>query len=200
MQVESAPFKNHLALIKTLKVLQGDWRMVMIGSPHDRRCLDQVKNAIRGDDRFILLERQPREVTAAAIREADTVLLGSWYEGCPLTILEAMSAGTPWLATPECGSVVDQAGGFVADLEYFPMLLPEIINDETVKSGLGKLGKRHWEACFSPQAVLPAFIDLLENDGADMPDLRMPPQLRADSMALWTAVKGRIAFSHGVFL
>lgn len=194
------PFKNHLALIKTLKVLQGDWRMVMIGSPHDRRCLEQVKNAIRGDNRFILLERQPREVTAAAIREADTVLLGSWYEGCPLTILEAMSAGTPWLATPECGSVVDQAGGFVADLEYFPMLLPEIINDETVKSGLGKLGKRHWEACFSPQAVLPAFIDLLENDGAHMPDLRMPPQLRADSMALWTAVKGRIAFSHGVFL
>lgn len=107
------PFKNHLGLIKALKALQGDWRLVMIGSPHDLRCLEQVKKAIHGDHRFILLEQQPREVTAATIREADTVLLGSWYEGCPLTILEAMSIGTPWLATPECGSVVDQAGGFV---------------------------------------------------------------------------------------
>lgn len=194
------PFKNHLGLIKTLKVLQGDWRLVMIGSPHDSRCLAQVKKAIDGDSRFILLEQQPRDVTAAAIREADTVLLGSWYEGCPLTILEAMSIGTTWLATPECGSVVDQAGGFVADLELFPLLLTEIINDESVKAALGQLGKRHWEACFSPEAVLPAFIELLENDGAHMPDLRMPAQLRAENATLCSAVKDRIAFNYGIFL
>ena len=194
------PFKNHLGLIKALKTLQGDWRLAMIGSPHDVRCLEQVKKAIHGDHRFIMLEQQPREVTAAAIREADTVLLGSWYEGCPLTILEAMSIGTPWLATPECGSVVDQAGGFVTNVESFPLVLPAIINDESVKTALGDLGKRHWEACFSPEAVLPAFIDLLESDGAHMPDLRMPPQLRAESAALWAHVKGQIAFTHGIFL
>ena len=194
------PFKNHLGLIKTLKTLQGDWRLVMIGSPHDSRCLAQVQKAIEGDSRFMLLERQPRDVTAAAIREADTVLLGSWYEGCPLTILEAMSVGTPWLATPECGSVVDQAGGFVANLERFPLLLTEIVNDESVKAALGQLGKRHWKACFSPEAVLPAFIDLLENDGAHMPDLRMPPQLRAENMALWSGVRDRTAFNYGIFL
>lgn len=194
------PFKNHLGLIKALKALQGDWRLAMIGSPHDVKCLEQVKKAIHGDHRFIMLEQQPREVTAAAIREADTVLLGSWYEGCPLTILEAMSIGTPWLATPECGSVVDQAGGFVTKVESFPLVLPAIINDESVKTALGDLGKRHWEACFSPEAVLPAFIDLLENDGAHMPDLRMPPQLRAESAALWSQVKDHIAYTHGIFL
>ena len=192
------PVKNHVELIKTMRVLQGDWRMALIGSPHDKACLDAVEKAIQDDPRFILLQRQSREVTTAAVLEADLVLLGSKGEGSPMIILEAMSAGTPWLATPECGSVRDQAGGIVAALHHFPLIILELMADKARRKVLGRLGKEHWQACFSKEAVLPAFLELIENEGRNMPDLSMPVRLRAATKVIAGEIRHAVIAQYGV--
>ncbi len=194
------PFKNHVELIKTMRALQGDWRMALIGSPHDPACVAAVEKAVQDDPRFILLKRQPRDVTTAAVLEADLVLLGSKGEGCPMIILEAMSAGTPWLTTPECGSVRDQAGGMVASLHEFPLVILELMADGARRKVLGRLGKEHWQACFSKEAVLPAFLDLIENDGRNMPDLTMPIKLRAATRVITDQIRHSVLARHGVAL
>jgi glycosyltransferase involved in cell wall biosynthesis len=192
------PSKNHVELIKTMRVLQGDWRMALIGSPHDPACLAEVERAVRGDSRFILLRRQSREVATAAVLEADIVLLGSKGEGCPMIILEAMSAGTPWLVTPDCGSVRDQAGGIVAALRDFPLIILELMADGARRKVLGRLGKEHWEACFSREAVFPAFLELIENGGRNMPDLSMPVRLRAATGVVADEIRHAVLARHGV--
>jgi glycosyltransferase involved in cell wall biosynthesis len=192
------PLKNHMELIKAMRVLQGDWRMALIGSPHDPACLAEVEKAVQSDSRFILLRRQSREVTTAAVLEADIVLLGSKGEGCPMIILEAMSAGTPWLATPACGSVRDQAGGIVAAVRDFPLIILELMTDGARRKVLGSLGKEHWEACFSKEAVLPAFLELIENEGRNMPDLSMPGRLRAAARGIADEIRDAVFTRHGV--
>lgn len=194
------PVKDHLGLVNAMRNLTGDWRLVFIGSPHDERCLARVRDEIEGDKRFILLGRQNREITQAAVREADALLLSSKSEGCPLVILEAMSAGTPWVATRSCGSVIDQAGGLAVDLRHFPIVLAEIANNPSLREELGRLGKEHWRACFSPGAVLPAFLDLIGNEGKSMPRLHMPGHLREQMDEIHEEVRARTGLAHDVFL
>lgn len=193
------PVKNHLGLIRQMRKLHGDWRMALIGSPHDATVFASVESAVEGDPRFLLLGKQPRDVALAAIREADLVLLGSHGEGCPMVILEAMSCGTPWLATPQCGSVRDQAGGVVAHLADFPLVILELMESPHVREDLGRFGLEHWRACFSKEAVIPAFIALVEQNGP-VPDLRMSADLRISSRILWKNLSESIAAKHDVFL
>ena len=194
------PVKNHLELIKSMRKLHGDWRLVFIGSPHDESWFQQVEKAVKDDPRFILLGRQPREVAMALEREADLLLLPSLGEGCPMVILEAMSCGTPWLATPECGSVRDQAGGIVAPLSDFPLIIEQLMLVPQMRSVLGKLGREHWETCFSPEVVLPMFKSLIENDESSLPDLRMPPRLRVGNKMVRKDIFEALALRYGIFI
>jgi glycosyltransferase involved in cell wall biosynthesis len=68
-------------------------------------------------------------------------------------ILEAMSLGKPWVATPECGAVLDNAGGLVAPLENFPDTLQVLLAHPSLGKRLGRLGWEHWKACFSWERV-----------------------------------------------
>ena len=116
-----------------------------------------------------------------------------------MVILEAMSCGTPWLATPQCGSVRDQAGGIVARLTDFPLVILELIESPHVRRTLGRFGQEHWRACFSKEAVIPAFIALIEQNGP-VPDLRMSAESRMSARIMWKNLSESIAAKHGVLL
>jgi glycosyltransferase involved in cell wall biosynthesis len=109
--------------------------------------------------------------------EADLLLLPSLAEATPLVLVEAMSHGLPWLATPTCGSAHDHAGGLIRALEEFPAAIAELLADPEARTALGAAGRAHWEAAYSWDVVGPRYVALLE--GSPLPDLPSPDELRA---------------------
>ena len=98
-----------------------------------------------------LLPDVERNDVVSAIKEADIVVCTSRWEASPLSILEAMAAGTPWVSM-DVGAVRDLAGGIVVDSveamrETVVALLrsPEKRN-ELGRDGIARIGSVHdWD-------------------------------------------------------
>jgi glycosyltransferase involved in cell wall biosynthesis len=171
------PGKNHLGLIEVMRTLPGEWRLEIIGNPHRKDYFAKVKRAGESDPRIVVHGLTPPDVTAAAIRDADLLLLASKGECCPLVIIQAMRHGTPWIATPQCGSVRDQAGGIVVDLEHFARVVETLMRLPDHRKIIGQLGQTHWQECFDPERVFPAFVDLIRKRECNS-DLRYPNKIK----------------------
>jgi glycosyltransferase involved in cell wall biosynthesis len=169
--------KNHLGLIEVMRTLPGEWRLEIIGNPHRRDYFAKVKGAADCDPRIVVHGLTPPDVTAAAIRDADLLLLASKGECCPMVVIQAMRHGTPWVATPQCGSVRDQAGGIVVELEHFVRVVEALMRMPDHRKTLGQLGRAHWQDCFNPEQIIPAFVALL-NGEETLRDFSYPATLR----------------------
>jgi FkbM family methyltransferase len=174
------PVKNHLELLQTLDGIEGDWQLILIGNPtnHFPDYHKQVLIQAAKDPRVRVLGGFPREIAASAIRDADILLVPSKGESAgPLVVLQAMSYGTPWIATPECNGVSDEAGGIVAPLSQFPTEIKALLTAPEIRSEIGELGREHWKACFTWAKSLPAFVDIIENRQISS-SLTMPADIR----------------------
>lgn len=171
------PVKNHDGLIRTLQEMPGDWRLVMIGHPsEDIDYVESVRLAISSDPRMLLIPGLPSEEIAAAMEEADILLLASHGEVSPVTIIEAMSHSLPWLATPSCGAVHDFGGGVITTLENFPETLELLLHQVELTKSLGLAGLLHWQECFSWSNVTNAWEMLIET-GATNSSFEMPSEV-----------------------
>ncbi len=72
-------------------------RIVVAGEGGQRDSLEAQRRALALGDRVELLGH--RDDIPALLREADVFVLPSLYEGLPVSVLEAMAAGTPVVAT-----------------------------------------------------------------------------------------------------
>jgi glycosyltransferase involved in cell wall biosynthesis/tetratricopeptide (TPR) repeat protein len=168
------PVKNQAGLLKTLRSMPGDWRLFLVGHPTPERAfVDEVLQAVASDPRVTLLPGLPRAEAASAMKAADLLLLPSKGEVSPVTLIEAMSHGTPWLATPECGAASEFAGGVIASLPLFPTVIEALAAQPGLCRELGAAGNGHWRACFSWGAVT-AQWDLLVRTGKTGRDFAMP--------------------------
>jgi glycosyltransferase involved in cell wall biosynthesis len=170
--------KNHVGLMCALRLLPGDWQLVMIGHlTEDREFIQQVRAAVALDPRFLLIPGLPHEEIASAMAAADVVLLASHGEVSPVCIMEAMSQGKPWVATPSCGAVLDNAGGLVAPLVKFPQILQKLITHPSLTQRLGRLGWEHWQACFSWERVAAGWEQIILT-GKTSDSFEMPVSIR----------------------
>lgn len=157
------PVKNQPSLIRTVMNLSGDIRLVVIGHPSpDVDYVAQVREAAAEDPRVMLIPGLAPAHVAAAMAAADVFVLASHGEVSPVTILEAMSHRLPWLATPECGSVHDLAGGIVAPLESFPNIIENLRAGKDLRRNLGALGYHHWSACYRWEYVAQQWAHLIQ--------------------------------------
>jgi glycosyltransferase involved in cell wall biosynthesis len=184
------PEKNHLAFLEAVRQTKADFELLLIGRPYDEHLwiYDEVLKLSAQDARIHVGGGLSREKAAAVIEEASLLVLPSVAECNPLVILEAMSCGTPWLATPECNSVLDEAGGIVVPLSEFGRIISLLQPSQAAFRLLGALGREHWERCFSWERTLPAFIKLLEQGRCDSSAFVMPAELREKNAAIVTRI------------
>lgn len=101
---------------------------------------------------------------------ADVFVLSSSQEGLPLSILEAMAAGLPVVATAVGGIpelVVDGQTGFLVprgDAEALAAALARLIDDRALRRRLGTAGRARAEALFDLPSFHRAHVELYSRE------------------------------------
>jgi len=100
------------------------------------------------------------------MKRCDLFVLPTYYfEGLPVTILEAMACGKPVIATRHRGcedEVVDGETGYLIEIKNPKELAEKIdllLNDEALCVMMGKRGRERVENCFSLEHAVKAFSD-----------------------------------------
>ncbi|MFN3839893.1 MAG: glycosyltransferase family 4 protein [Cyclobacteriaceae bacterium] len=102
------------------------------------------------------------------IQQADCVVLPSYREGTPRTLLEAASSSRPIIATnvPGCNQVVDdQVNGFLCNLKDANDLADKMRKmaalNESELNQLGQNGRKKMEAYYDESIVINKYLDAL---------------------------------------
>jgi glycosyltransferase involved in cell wall biosynthesis len=168
------PEKNHVGLLRSLRDHPGDFQLALIGgpSPAHPHLADAVARLASEDPRVHLVGPCTPEAVAAAMDEADLLLLPSLAEATPLVLLEAMSRRLPWIATPTCGAAHDHAGGMILPLELFGQGIDFLLDNHDAARMLGAAGADHWAACYTWDVIGPRYAHVLR--GQPVSDLHVP--------------------------
>ena len=187
------PEKNHAGLLHALRDEPGEWQVVIIGhpAPQHPHVVTHTRQIAALDPRVTLIPGATPETVAAAMAEADLLLLPSIAEASPLVLLEAMSHRLPWLATPTCGSAPDHAGGLVLPLERFAPAIRFLLGDADARRALGDAGHGQWRAVYSWDVIGPRYAVLASATEA-LPPLDGP----AEALQATEAVSAHFARSH----
>lgn len=117
------------------------------------------------------------------LREADVVVLPSWREGTPRSLLEAAAFGRPIVATdvPGCREVVQsEANGLLVPVRSPIELadaLQRLLEDAALRERMGREGRRRAETLFDERLVIEQNLEIYrELLGTAWPaDTRSPP-------------------------
>jgi glycosyltransferase involved in cell wall biosynthesis len=124
-----SPQKGHARAFEVLRALRkrkNQIRATLIGRHYPAAKWSLGRFGVRGgcwykcklrslkESTIQLQSASPREDVISAIREADLMLLTSKREVSPLTILEGMAAGTPWVSF-DVGCLRENTGGIIVE-------------------------------------------------------------------------------------
>lgn len=136
--------KGHELAIQSFRsVAPPDAVFVIIGNDSPSSpvgCMARCRS--HEDPQVLILENLSRELVVQAFLEADVFLLAAEVETSLLVILEAMTAGLPWISTP-VGNVKELAGGIVAHASRFAEKLDLLLRNHRLRRELGQQG-RSW--------------------------------------------------------
>jgi glycosyltransferase involved in cell wall biosynthesis len=172
------PRKGVIDLIEASRLLRDEGvehELLLLGGMPDEgpEAAEPVLTAAEGVAQ--LLGTRPPEEMPAAYAEAEVFCLPSWWEAMPLSVLEAMSAGLPVVAsdvgdvarlvTPDCGAVVP-----VQDPRRLADALRELLVDPQLRRQKGEASRRRAVEAFSSTATARAidrvFHDVRHGDSA----------------------------------
>jgi glycosyltransferase involved in cell wall biosynthesis len=156
--------KNHTLAIEALALVP-EAVLVIFGEGPLRSALERRAREVNVEDRVILAGL--RADARAIIGAADLLVLPSQWEGLPLIALEALSAGTPLVATSVRGirellthddnCLLVPAG----DAHALADALSKLLADRGLRERLSEAG-RDLARSFSEEAMVARFLDLYE--------------------------------------
>lgn len=120
----------------------------------------EVRAALEGTE--LLLGTRPPEQMPAEFADADVFCLPSWWEAMPLSVLEAMAAGLPVVATDVgdvARAVVDGVTGHVVpphDPERLANALQRLLADPDLRGRMGAAGRARAVELFSSEVTAAA--------------------------------------------
>ena len=157
--------KDQYFLINTLAELPKalDWQLDLIGDgPNLQKCKDLTKS--KQLDNKVIFHGQSFKVQEF-LNQADIFILISKYEGFPLTILEAMRASLPIIASDVGGvneSVNPNNGFLIAknDSAALTDALTKLISDANLRNELGGNSRKLYETYFTFETMLEKTLNI----------------------------------------
>jgi glycosyltransferase involved in cell wall biosynthesis len=147
-------WKDHPALLHALAGLKElDWQLEFVGDGPLRGQVEALTQTLGLAARVTFLGS--RRDVPARLAEAQVFLLTSKWEGFPRSILEAMRAGLPVVASDVGGvkeSVVDGVTGFViprGDADCLRACLRQLITSPELRVRMGAAGRARYEEMFT---------------------------------------------------
>ncbi len=154
------PQKDHACLLRALAGVARPWRAVLVGDGPTRPAAEGLARELGIADRVSFLGS--RDDVPAVLANAHVFALASCWEGLPITILEAMRAGLPVVASGIAGvgeAVVDAEGGFLVtpgDPHPLGRRVDQLCGDAALRARMGAAGRRRYEAGFTFERMLAA--------------------------------------------
>jgi glycosyltransferase involved in cell wall biosynthesis len=161
-----APPKDLVTLLEAL-VTEPAWRLRVIGDGPDRALIEERRDALGLADRVELLGQRPD--VPELLRGVDAFVLPTLWEGLPYSILEAMAAALPVVASRVGGipeEVVDGETGFLVERQDPAALagaLQRLHRDGTRARELGVAGWQRARRRFSLHEMVGRYDALLRD-------------------------------------
>lgn len=140
---------------------------VFIGSRENDYCkklkkLNKELEAQYGLKNVEILHNIPRELISEYTRSAYACVISSSYEYYPITIVEALAAGIPFIST-NVGIVRFLPGGVIAnDLNDISYWMEFFVNNYDYKNGLGRLGKEYAKRNLKISSKVESLLEIIE--------------------------------------
>lgn len=157
--------KGISALVRAA-ISESSIRLEVVGQGPQREHLSAMIRENGAEDRVRIRGRVSRDVLLDLYRSVRALIIPSvWPENAPLVALEALSAGTPVLASKR-GGLPELLDPIDSRLCKEPSeLLGELGNLDWVNE-LGGICREEWEKSYSPSAFRRRYFQILERDVA----------------------------------
>jgi glycosyltransferase involved in cell wall biosynthesis len=156
------PRKGVLDLLAASRLLRErgvDHELRLLGGTPDEGPEAEAQVRAGLDDRVRLLGTRPPEQMPAEFAAADVFCLPSWWEAMPLSVLEAMAAALPVVAT-DVGdvsrAVADGVTGAVVPVrnpDKLAAALEPLLLDEQLRRRMGAAGRERVDEMFSSEVT-----------------------------------------------
>ncbi len=146
--------KDHLTLLQALGAFkEKSWTLSLVGDGKGRSRAERIaaEEGISKQVEFLGV----REDLPAILSESQVFVLSSRREGFPLSVLEAMRAGLPVVASHVGGiseAVEEGISGFLfppADVEALQCCLGKLLADPSLRQSMGKAGRKRFLKYFT---------------------------------------------------
>ncbi len=147
-----------------LKVIRSDLHLLIIGDGPQRKRLERFRHLVRIENQVHFLGE--RDDVADLMPHFDLLWLASGYEGQPNSVLEAMAAGIPVVATDIPGNrdlVVPDETGFLVplgDRASFARKAKLLLDDPELRARFGAAGQCRVREHFSVERMVDAHANL----------------------------------------
>jgi glycosyltransferase involved in cell wall biosynthesis len=167
--------KDFATLVEAFELVRADYRAALVGEGPDRREVAAELHRRGLASRIELLGA--RSDVPGLLARSDVFVLSSRSEGFPISILEAMAAGLPVVATDVGGvveAVVDGETGVlvpVADPAALAEAMERLAGDVELRRSLGAAARARARECFDAPRFRAAHLELYRRE---LERLRLP--------------------------
>ncbi|HZU29061.1 MAG TPA: glycosyltransferase family 4 protein [Bryobacteraceae bacterium] len=173
MLARFAEQKNQALLVRAIAGIPEPLRVLFVGDGPTRSHVEALARSLHVDGRCVFAGQ--RLDVPAILAGAHVFALSTNWEGFPVSILEAMRAGLPVIASDVGGvreSVIDGQTGFVVppgDEGELRHRVRQLIESPALRCVMGAAGRRRFEQNFTVRAMADKVLRVYEAVGARAP-------------------------------